>query len=373
MKTEPARSLFISSGCLTMESLKKYAAGTLNPEDYLLVKGHIESCPFCTDAIDGLRTEKNHEEFERAVNSLKAEIGLKITKGNENIKLSGHQDKRRQIYLYLAIAASLIVLAGLYSLFHFYPSIRDNIKQTRVAENRPSPLTGKKDTVSANPQSQVSTIMNRSSSKIKVKTTLKAKKYREKYNAGKSSALMLRQITLPTAALNRKGNQDSTISVLEENPKAEESLSMAGAGGEKKAEVQNEDVMINKMSYAPRSRKIAIQGAKSAEGDESVFFIVDEMPKFRGKGIEEFEKYISENLVYPQKAIEEKLEGIVTASFVIDTIGNLVEVEIIRGVDPVLDHEAIRVIKASPNWKPGKQGGKVVRVKLTVPVRFRIN
>ena len=105
--------------------------------------------------------------------------------------------------------------------------------------------------------------------------------------------------------------------------------------------------------------------------DEPIFFIVEEMPGFgEGEGPDGFRKYIGENLKYPEEAAQNKISGKVYIMFIVETDGSVSNVKIARGVDPILDAEAIRVVESSPKWKPGKQRGKNVRVSFTFPINF---
>jgi protein TonB len=101
---------------------------------------------------------------------------------------------------------------------------------------------------------------------------------------------------------------------------------------------------------------------------------LSERPKFNGGDpMVEFRKYIAENIVYPQEAIENGIEGRITLHFVIDEKGRMTQVEVVQGVHPSLDREAARVIESSPDWTPGKQGIRAVRVSYYFPVIFRLN
>ena len=82
-------------------------------------------------------------------------------------------------------------------------------------------------------------------------------------------------------------------------------------------------------------------------------------------------KFLGDNVKYPVIAQENGIQGRVICQFVVNRDGSIVDVEVVRPVDPSLDKEAIRVIKSMPNWSPGKQRGKAVRVKYTLPVNFR--
>ncbi len=106
---------------------------------------------------------------------------------------------------------------------------------------------------------------------------------------------------------------------------------------------------------------------------DQVFTVVEQMPEFPG-GQRELLKYLAEKTVYPRVPLENDIEGTVYVNFVIDKAGDVTQVEIAReGEDKYLEKEAIRVIKSMPRWKPGKQNGKEVRVKYTVPIKFVLN
>ena len=108
--------------------------------------------------------------------------------------------------------------------------------------------------------------------------------------------------------------------------------------------------------------------------EEEVFTIVEDMPLFNGKPAEEgFRDYVTKNTSYPAVAQENGISGMVLVQFTINQQGDLVDASVVRPVDPLLDAEALRVIKSSPKWTPGKQRGKTVKVKYTFPVRFRLN
>ncbi|MDR2914220.1 MAG: TonB family protein [Tannerella sp.] len=105
--------------------------------------------------------------------------------------------------------------------------------------------------------------------------------------------------------------------------------------------------------------------------DDYIHVNAEIMPEFPG-GNTALLKWIAENVNYPTIAAENGVEGLVACSFVINTDGSISNVEVLRSKDPLLDKEAIRVLKTMPKWKPGMQQGKAVRVKFSVPVRFRL-
>jgi len=104
--------------------------------------------------------------------------------------------------------------------------------------------------------------------------------------------------------------------------------------------------------------------------EEPVFFIVEEMPSFQGKGENGFREYIAKNLRYPEIAAENGISGRVYVQFAVNSKGQVVDAVVVRGIDPALDQEALRVVTSSPRWEPGRQRGTPVKVQFTFPINF---
>lgn len=107
------------------------------------------------------------------------------------------------------------------------------------------------------------------------------------------------------------------------------------------------------------------------EDANQIFEIVEEPCEFPG-GPAELNKYLSKNIQYPEIAADNGIQGRVIVGFVIEKDGKPSQVKVLRGVDPALDKEAVRVVQSMPAWKPGKQRGKPVRQRFTLPVQFRL-
>jgi len=105
--------------------------------------------------------------------------------------------------------------------------------------------------------------------------------------------------------------------------------------------------------------------------ETKVFDVVEQMPSFKG-GDAALMEWLSKNIKYPVVAEENGIQGRVVATFVVERDGSITDVKVVKSVDPSLDKEAVRVLKAMPKWIPGKQNGQAVRVKYTVPVTFRL-
>ncbi len=127
------------------------------------------------------------------------------------------------------------------------------------------------------------------------------------------------------------------------------------------SENTNDDLLTVK-KQSPTSLKTAI---------DDTFTVVEDMPKFPG-GEKELMNFLTSNLKYPRKAMEDSIQGRVICSFIIEKDGSVVEPNIIRGVTTELDEAALEIISKMPKWEPGRQRGEAVRVKYTLPVNFRL-
>lgn len=115
----------------------------------------------------------------------------------------------------------------------------------------------------------------------------------------------------------------------------------------------------------------AVQEEEEEEAAQQIFTVVEKQPEYPG-GTAELFKYLSKAIKYPVIAQENGIQGRVVCSFVVNRDGSIVDIQVMRGVDPSLDKEAVRVISEMPKWKPGEQRGKPVRVRFILPVQFRL-
>jgi protein TonB len=114
------------------------------------------------------------------------------------------------------------------------------------------------------------------------------------------------------------------------------------------------------------------EGQDGTETDEP-FFLVEVMPSFKGGGIEKFRGWVQSRTTYPQEAINKKIKGRVYLTFIVEKDGTVSNVTIVKGVDPLLDEEAVKAISQSPKWTPGLQRGVPVRVRYSIPLNFNFN
>ena len=126
-------------------------------------------------------------------------------------------------------------------------------------------------------------------------------------------------------------------------------------------EITEEDVIEDIVFEEPVEEEVA----------DEVFTIVEQQPEYPG-GMGAFYEFVTKKLKYPSQARRMGIEGKVFVQFVVDKAGNITEVTAVRGIGAGCDEEAVRVIKDSPQWKPGKQRGKSVKVRMILPITFKL-
>lgn len=153
-------------------------------------------------------------------------------------------------------------------------------------------------------------------------------------------------------------------------PETPEVIEIVETKVENKIEIRTEDDQSQRQveAYIPPPPP---KPAPKEEATDEIFVVVENQPEFPG-GNAAMMKFLSDNIKYPVIAQENGLQGRVITNFVVERDGSITDVQVVRGVDPSLDREAIRVIQSMPRWKPGQQRGQAVRVRFTLPVVFRL-
>ena len=128
----------------------------------------------------------------------------------------------------------------------------------------------------------------------------------------------------------------------------------------------SDDMGVEIMDYVENVQEEVVE-------EEAIpFQLVEEKPSFMGGDANQFSAWVNKRLVYPEIAKENGVQGRVTLQFTVEKDGSVTKVKVLRGVDPSLDKEAVRVVSMSPKWKPGKQRGRAVPVIYTFPVYFQL-
>ncbi len=167
------------------------------------------------------------------------------------------------------------------------------------------------------------------------------------------------KFTAPVIKKDAEVHEDEEIKSQEELISAKAGISIADVKGND--EINGQDIADLK--------QVVVQGTPKEE--EKVFDMVEQMPSFPG-GDAELMSFLAKNMKYPAMAQENGVQGRVICQFVVTKDGTVKDVNVLRSLDPSCDKEAIRVLLSMPRWIPGKQNGKPVAVKFTVPIIFRL-
>ena len=122
----------------------------------------------------------------------------------------------------------------------------------------------------------------------------------------------------------------------------------------------------------PNEDKQQTPAAEVETVQDSIYRVSDAMPEYPG-GPNEMMRYIQENIKYPQSAIDNKIEGRVFVTFVVEKDGSISNAAVMRGIDKECDAEALRVVSSMPKWNPGQHKGEVVRTQFTIPIIYKFN
>lgn len=136
------------------------------------------------------------------------------------------------------------------------------------------------------------------------------------------------------------------------------------SGEENMQELAQSPAEVDNLQNPPPQKK------KKLANDE-IFVVVENQPEFPG-GDEALNKFLSDSIRYPVEAQDKGIQGRVICNFIVMKDGSISDVQVVHGVDPLLDAEAVRVLKLMPNWKPGTHRGEAVNVRYTLPVVFRL-
>ena len=392
--------VFIPSGCISAEVMKEYAMGVLDADTRSLVETHISTCKLCSDAINGLKNSADIQNLDSSLSRLQRKLRARVLENPKTDSLNRRKG-RSGIIRNIAIAAGILLIAGVFSLIYLNNRLDKSVSESNISlSNTPKPLlkdaTGEAKSESVDMKNEAGTIPAlKSEPKKKPGNSKKIENLQtitvpETENIIASESLAssdvsgdsvvqlkseLSHINSQPASYLRSNTTSEKIAPdkftnesKKDNPSVQNSKASGMAADESLSEVV---VMSNGAKNKSRKISVATSSAEMMDAKEAVK-IASKMPAFNGKGIEEFEKYITENLIYPKKAIEDKIEGTVYISFIVDSLGKVTKVYSLKDSNKILEKEAIRVVNSSPKWEPGNDNGVPVKVQLTVPVKFRL-
>ncbi len=395
--------LFQPSGCLTSEAMEQYLCGDLFGKEKHMVEQHLEECPLCSDAVEGLNM-LGEQQRESADSDITRNIARRTgSKGIAQPVLH----RQNNVYKYVAAVAALVILIG--SVYWYQSGVgedarfiaateqEEHIEKKSVQEKQVEKEEPIVPSASAQKENEPETQDVHVTSEAEIQeqsTRLKKTEIPGNENHASSSyrsGISRNAIAYKKGTIEDAANKKSISETESDEDEISESKNKSQApppSEEVELNIVNNEVLLSdaidtESTFDADTGNISEPAAKRKAKNsyftfekepvyDRVYIIVEDMPEFKDEGKEAFRQYIAEHLRYPVEAEKKGIEGKVYVHFIVTKNGTVDDVKVIRGVHPLLDKEAVRVIKSSPDWKPGKQRGEPVNVKFTIPVSFSL-
>jgi len=297
-------NLFLPSGCLTPQAIQLFNDGKLTGENLKKIRRHLEKCSLCKEAVEGFILMPDHVEQEDAIQDIRK--GL-LSLLNEKRELSAGGMKIRRVYKYVAAAASVIIIAGMFSIYHFLLRQDNNMIADNIEAKKAVP-----ETISEN---------------------------------------------------QLQPSREKEIVTIEKQEEIEEPEVLTD-------EVQVYEISGVEVPEETKQKKSVVTGV-AAQPEPAVFDKQSEIqPQFIVEGYEDFDDYIRKNIRYPEAALTKGISGNVKVEFFVNKKGKVIEVSVVEGIDEIINNEAIRVVSSSPRWIAAEIKGEKITRKMTVTVEF---
>jgi len=390
--------LFTSSGCLSTESLKMYSSDKLASKQKLEVDAHLESCELCSDALEGMQLLSDPQKLNRIV--------LEINENFKN-KLLQKQSKKNTVHnrlYYIAAAASVLILIGVFSYFKYYWQNQNS----EIATLNKKSFSEQTETINESVEHKSAKVfLEDDIEEIKPAAPVKFINEDIEAQAEESDIIAVEEVEAEIEIVmdeaypadKQKGIIEETmeevmiaepvsIAVNEEPTQYLVSEEAVRADGMAAGQVVSyEDQSDSEIEISSKSSSAAKKGRQKTSAEISrnniinpeflsdstvtVFSVVENLPEFPG-GMEALFKHIQEKISYPDSARLLGIQGTVYVSFVVKKSGTVDNAYILRGIGGGCDEEALKVVKSMPDWIPGEQKGKPVNVQMALPIKFKL-
>jgi len=374
------QNIFEPSGCLSREAFEAFRKDELSPDVKAAANEHFASCPFCADALEGFESIVPEQEMAKVMAN--TDILFK-----EKLLL---QDKRatgkRILWISFSAAATILLLLGLFILF------RNNHPQTQLAQNFVPSI----NTVTPSEIPKLNKIEPKTSTPpIITKNKIQV----DKKNTGSSIASGQSSKPLPNSEVTSTEQTETKSLVEGETQKkdvyatAGQPVAIADTSSVEQVKLTMKSIAYNVSEESNSKRELAappaaysarrsashkkegialanheaLEKKDAATEQDRVFVVVEEPATFQGGNINKFREYVVSQFKYSEGV---DTSGKVIVQFVINTKGKVTDIKILRGLDPDIDNEIIRILKNSPLWVPGKQAGKPVKQQFVLQINF---
>ncbi|MCH7657376.1 MAG: TonB family protein [Bacteroidetes bacterium] len=377
MRQKQGNNLFLHSGCLTQEAIRFYNNSTLTGEELMEVRQHMEECPLCSDAAEGLKLVPGHKEQKESVQDIRKGLFRRLEERSES---SRRHLKIAKTYRYVAAAASVILIVGIFSIYHFLLRQDNNMIADNIEAEKAIPETISEKQLQPGREKEIITPAVTPVQQPKRKGRRIDTKKSEIVTIDKQEEIKEPEVLAEEVKLDMKEKISRQVSAIRISGTESDDT---GKGDGLTDEVHLYEISGVEAPEETRQKKSAVAGVargttesasekrtipKAANNGDST----EPQPQFEVEGYEDFDDYIMQNIQYPESAIKEGTEGIVWVEFNINKRGKVTDVKVVESIDERLDNEAVRVVSSSPRWIAAEMNGKKTAKKMTVTVEFHL-
>lgn len=367
-------NIFMPSGCLNWEALKKYQRGGFSDEIRADIDAHILKCSFCHEALEGFRIIPNIDEQDVLIGSMKKDLEQSIQQNKPDLLQKSKSNQRIRI---LAAAASILLLAGLFTIYNYLlkpvnEHVAEEFLSTNVQEEKPleysvdGGISGEdnvgieQNKPAAVLQEEMDSEEDYSSSKTSLPPPVKENELSQNIVEAKISSSLTKEL------VGDSGLSQADLVLTENKQIYHKELDKEAAAQSFEASKKANKTLIRGVS-APRSApEMKGEDSMIAGGIEAI-----SLPRFVSEKYASFDDYISKNLDYPANAKNKGIEEEVIVEFTVTKNGEIKNPKIIKGAGVDFDAEAIRLIKNSPDWIPANLNGVNEDQKMQWTIQFK--
>jgi len=375
MEKSQENNLFLPSGCLTPEAIRLYNDGKLTGENLKKIRRHLEECPLCKEAVEGFLLMPDFKEQEESVQDIRKGLFRLL---NEKREFSPGEMKIRRVYKYVAAAASVIIIAGMFSIYHFLLRQDNNMIADNIEAEKAVPETRSEKQLQPDREKEiVATVVTPiqqpngkgvDTKKSEIVTIDKREEIEEQEVLAEEVKSDIKE---------RISRQVSAVQISDtESDDTEKDAALADevqvyeiSGVEVPEETKQKKSVVAGIPAQPEPAVFEKQGVPEVSGAKKKMEI---QPQFIVEGYKDFDDYIRKNVRYPEAALTRGISGNVKVEFFVNKRGKVVKISVVEGIDEILNNEALRVVSASPRWIAAELNGEKITRKMTVIVEFHL-
>jgi|GEM_PF-1780839 len=362
--------IFLQSGCLTLDAMEAYHEHKLSKDAHVLVKTHMQNCSLCRSAYEGLVSTSDFTEHREHISRLKEKLHSGI------LPKTDRRWYQSRTFSYLAMAASILLLVGVFSIYRFIIQ-----KEPALVADEPKMLVGGNDTLIGRLQKDVEetespNITLEKSGKEEFAYQEKIQEVSDETDEVRSRELAEQKI----AGAPIDEEKMEKLQVLAEGMDLPDAVKDSLIQPAAPVTAQPAEETMSLESHAMKAAGRTIDGVRSkaaepnsADKEPPVLSATESKPQFKSELYQNFQAYLAHQLIYPDSAINARIEGVVLIGCDVNQRGKIQNIKIIKSVHPWLDQEATRVVRGSPDWIPAIHDNQPVEVSITIPVEFKLD